>query len=165
KKSMRDAFKVMSLRNNYENVDILKSLNHLDVQELPKAGDVISKVKIKGKEVDVTADGIVAAMMREGLLHPAYVVEDVYIDDELGKATSALKKIMGTVTFKGKAPEKIASGVSEYRDHYSRIKHFIQFIDNHGSEYKSLEELFAAAGTQVKKWHPDVSLLSTSEAK
>lgn len=163
KKAMRDAFKVMSLRNNYQNVDILKALNHLDIHELPKSGDVISS----GKYGDITADGVVSAMMREGLLPPAYVVEDVYIDDELGKATSALKKLMGTVTFKGKAPEKIASGVSEYRDHYSRIKHFIQFIDKaqESGQYKSIEELFAAAGTQVKKWHPDVSLLSTSEAK
>lgn len=162
-KAARDAFKVMSLRNQYEGVDIIRSLNHLDIHELPKGGDVISS----GKYGDITNEGIIAAAMREGLLPPAYVVEDVYIDDELGAATNALKKVMATVTFKGKAPEKIASGVSEYRDHYSRLKHFIQFIDKaqKSGQYKNLEEMMAAAGKQVKKWHPDVSLLSTTEAK
>ena len=163
KKSMVDAFKVMGVRNDYEGVDIIKALNSLDIHDLPTSGTVISK----GKYGDITTDGIVEAMRKEGVLPPAYVTEDVYIDADLGKATSFLKKAMATVTFKGKAPEKLASGVSEARDHYSRIKHFIQFIDKAqaSGKYASRDEMLKAAGRQIMKWHPDVSLLSTTEHK
>ena len=158
KKSATDAFKVMSIRNNYEGVDIVRALNKLDVHELPKSGDVLSS----GKYGDITAEGFLNAAMKEGLLPPAYIVEDLYMEE-----TGRLKTFMNTIALRGGRIEKAASGVSEYRDHYSRLKHFIQFVNKaqKSGSYKTQEELFAAASKQVLKFHPDVTLLSTSEAK
>lgn len=157
KRSARDAFSVMSLRNEYDGVDIVRALNSLEVNELPKGGTIISS----GKYGDISAKGIIDAAMRGGFLPPARIVEDIY--DE----ASPLKNALDKVTIRGGKVEDFVSGVSEYRDHYFRLQHFIQFIHQaqRSGKHKNMDEMLAAASNEVLKWHPDVSLLSNFETK
>lgn len=156
-KAGNDAFRVMSLRNEYDGVDIVRALNTLGINELPKGGSIISS----GKYGDITSKGIIDAAMRGGFLPPARIVEDIY--DEPGK----LKNLLDKGTVRGGKVENAVSNISEYRDHYFRLQHFIQFIHQaqRSGKYKNVDEMLAAASNDVLKWHPDVSLLSNFETK
>lgn len=159
-----DAFKVMSLRNNYTGVDVMRAINQLGMKDLPKTGDVIAS----GKYGDFDAGSILDSAMKDGILPPASVIEDVFDPDELLPGVrGTLTKVLEKAALRGGKIEDFVSGVSEYRDHYSRLQHYIQFIHKaqKSGKYRTREEMLEAAAKQVLKWHPDVSLLSVSEAK
>lgn len=159
-----DAFKVMSLRNNYTGVDVMRAINQLGMKDLPKTGDVIAS----GKYGDFDAGSILDSAMKDGILPPASVIEDVFDPDELLPGVrGGLTKVLERAALRGGKIEDFVSGVSEYRDHYSRLQHYIQFIHKaqKSGKYRTREEMLEAAAKQVLKWHPDVSLLSVSEAK
>src|SRR5690606_12289815 len=62
--------------------------------------------------------------------------------------------------FKGRV-HQMAAGVSELRDHYVRLAHFIDVLSK--TKAKDLRSAFEEAGRRVKKWHPDGSDLTGFE--
>jgi hypothetical protein len=175
--SARDAFKVLSLENKYEGVDFLRVLTGQDMR-IPKNTTVISK----GNFGDITADEILRAAKERGLLPPAQVIEDLY-DGEMGatRFRKALEKGQAIVSLgaaaRGGKVEEVLMGISEARDHFARLQHFIQIIRKaQRGDYitrgifrvakpKNRAELFDIGAERVFKFHPDVSLLSSFETK
>jgi len=175
--SASDAFKVLGLKNNYEGVDMLRTLTAQGIS-VPKTTTVISK----GKFGNITAEQILQAAKERGLLPPATVIEDLYDADILASRFSeVLEKGQAVLSLgiaaRGGKVENFVMGVSEYRDHFARMQHFIQVIRKaQGGEYltrgvfrmakpKNLDELFDIGAERVMKFHPDVSQLSAFEAK
>lgn len=164
-KGNEDAFKMMSLHNKYEGFDAVRALNHLEVHNLPTGSTPMASVKLSGgKKTEITYEEVYQAASENGLLVPAQVVEDLF-DSEISK--SALSTVLNKVTLRGTGVERLASKVSEARDHQARLAHFAQFIRTNGSKarYKNVDDLYRAAARDVKKWHPDVTMLTTFESK
>ena len=172
-----DAFKLLSLRNNYDDVDILRVLTNRGIN-IPQGRTVISK----GGYGDLTAEELFEAAKKRGLMPPAVVIEDLYDADIVaGKFSKALETGAAVASLgmaaRGGRAEKIVMGISEYRDHFARLQHFMQVIRKAQSgefitrgignvvKPKTKQELFDVAGERVLKFHPDVSQLASSEAK
>lgn len=176
-KASDDAFKLLSLRNDYTDVDVLRVLTDRGIN-IPKGQSVLSK----GDYGDLTAEQLFEAAKKRGLLPPATVIEDLYDTDIVASGFSrALEKGQAVLSLytaaRGGRAEKFVMGVSEYRDHFARLQHFMQIVRKAQSgefitrgignvvKPKTIEELFDVAGERVLKFHPDVSQLSSGEAK
>jgi hypothetical protein len=175
--SARDAFKVLSLENNYEGVDFLRVVTGRG-DPIPRNNTVLSK----GEFGNLTADQILQAAKERGLLPPATIIEDLY-DADIGATAfrTVLEKGQAVLSLgmaaRGGRAEQFLMGVSEARDHYARLQHFIQVIRKaQKGDYitrgifrvakpKNLDELFDIGAERVLKFHPDVSQLSAFEAK
>ena len=179
--SMRDAFKVMAMRNDYSDVDLVKALKAVDgIDSLPaKQGDVIVRGRLGGKDVEITAGEILELTHRKGL-RPTYHMSEGLFDDAVvqSKVAKAVKVIALQENTKGQvtAFNKFAGGVSQARDHYARTQHFIQILQQElgkggpftGKQFsgvKDLDDLFDRAAAEVKKFHPDASMLTPRESK
>lgn len=160
--SMTDAFKIMSARKSYQDVDIIRSLNTVGVDKLPRGGDTV----VTGKYGKMTVDGMYEAIFSRGLLPPTQIVEDLYeVEGVAGAFAKNVRKASQQDTKFG----ELAGGVSEYRDHLSRIKHFMQIIHKEQNSkvkhFATEKDLFDFAAERVAKHHPDASLLTTAESK
>ena len=175
--SASDAFKVLSLENKYEGVDFLRVVTGQG-SPIPRNTTVLSK----GNFGDITADQILQAAKERGLLPPGRVIEDLY-DTEMGASRfrEALEKGQAVVSLgvaaRGGKVEDVLMGISEARDHFARLQHFIQIIRKaQRGDYitrgvfrvtkpKNLDELFDIGAERVFKFHPDVTQLSAFETK
>lgn len=127
-KSARDAFRVLGLRNEYQDVDIIRALS-IEGLPMPKQTDVMSS----GYFGKITSGQIFEAARLRGLMPPARVIEDLYDEDIIASTFGrTLEKVGGVVTLgagaRGGRAEQIVMNVSEYRDHYARMQHFLQYI-------------------------------------
>ena len=175
--SASDAFKVLSLENKYEGVDFLRVVTGQG-SPIPRNTTVLSK----GNFGDITADQILQAAKERGLLPPGRVIEDLY-DTEMGASRfrEALEKGQAVLSLgaaaRGGKVENVLMGISEARDHFARLQHFIQIIRKaQKGEYitrgvfrvakpKNIDELFDIGAERVFKFHPDVTQLSAFETK
>ena len=84
-------------------------------------------------------------------------------------ATGKIAKIARGVVFQDTKLGEFVGGVSEARDHWSRMKHFMQIIHKEQNakvkRFKTTEELFSYASQRVQKFHPDSTTLSKFEQK
>jgi hypothetical protein len=160
-RSAKDAFKLMSIYGNYDNVDFLRMMNQMGDVTIPKAGDILSS-GVYGK---ISADTLTEAIARFGL-PTAKIIDDIF---DSGSATSKLSKTLKTVTLQDTKVADFAGSASEARDHWSRMKHFMQIIhkeQNRGAKrFKTQDELFKYAAERVQKFHPDSTTLSKFEQK
>ena len=174
-KSFKDAIKVMSMRNDYTDVDMMKALRSLDGLDAmpPKQGDVIVRGSLGGVPVELTAGQIMQLLHTKGLRPTFHMGEGLFEDAVLASRTA---KVARQVSFQDTKFNEIAGGISQYRDHLSRAQHFIQILNQElgkggpfsGKQYKGikdLESLFDRAAAEVKKYHPDASMLTPWESK
>lgn len=106
----------------------------------PVGNQVITTMKNGQK---VTSDMIYTAMMKEGILPSARVLEEV---------TSDVSSVLDKFRPLGGRGQRAAHVVSEVRDHIPRIAQFIDGLSKHGGSFANAVEDSAAA---VRKWHPD----------
>lgn len=118
-------------------------------------------IKVKGKKVFIGDDRTWREAFNKGTIPDYRTLEDVAFN---------LRQSQNVVTtanrlrrpFGGKL-QKAAGGLSQARDHWVRIAHFVDVLQK--GNWNSLEEAFNHAGDMVRKWHPDGSDLSNFEAK
>jgi hypothetical protein len=92
---------------------------------------------------NVTNDMVYVSAFQQGILPTTRVLEDIPDD-----AISALDKIRPL----GGRGQKVAHTISEGRDHYVRLAHYIDALKKSGKPFESAIEDAAAT---VRKWHPD----------
>lgn len=159
-----------SMRGRYQNFDAVRALmeGRVDVP-LNEAGrvaskfnpeDVISTVKINGKEYKLTAEQLYRAGFDRGILPDYRTIEDL----QFGNAGQYSTGSRLTKPFGGKV-HQFAATVSSERDHYVRLSHFIGTLEKNAGKSRSLNEAFEKAASEVRKWHPDGSDLSYTEAR
>jgi hypothetical protein len=109
------------------------------------------------------------AMHQRGLLADAAVVEDLYKEEGAATALPWMKKL----SLQGGRIQHATGQVSEYREHFTRMKHFLQIVhkaqesgvDHLGRPIKDTTALLEYASKRVMKYHPDVTMLSNFEKK
>lgn len=128
-----------------ETVENLVGQNALS-RALTRPGDVITTTRSGHK---LTAEQIYIAAHNTGLLPHVDVVEELFGDP-----------LIKFQPLGGRA-KNIAHKVSENREHYVRLAHFIDTLEK--SKEKNLKLLFDSASKVVRKWHPDGSDLTGFE--
>jgi hypothetical protein len=130
---------------------------------IPKSTRVIAKAKIGNKRYPITIDQVYQMGFRHGLFPHSAVIEDL-------PGSETLMETLANRFHPGKAgpfqPAKgkignAVRGLSESREHYVRIAHYLHAIEN--TKASSLEDLFQKAATRVRKYHPDGLDLTKTE--
>lgn len=159
--SAKAAFKVLALHNKYEGVDIGRALQKFGDFDVPHSGETIST----GHFGDISAEDF-WVFAHEGGIMPTYRMnEDFLLEDVAG--SNRLSKVMDKLTLRHGKTEEFLGGISEYRDHYSRLQHLMQFVMKQQEKptFATKKEMLTYATTRVKQFHPDASMLSEFEAK
>lgn len=155
-----DALGVILAHMKYEDVDAAAALRGLKTT----ATGAGPKVRISTRHGDLDGDDIYDAAMKEGLFPSVAMSEDLFFD-ETGQAVKQ-NILQRTEEFvRENRVGRFAGGISELRDHYARLHHFMLYIEHNGRKFGTKEELFAAAAANVRKFHPDASLLTRPESK
>lgn len=174
-RSYKDALKVLGMRNDYKDADIVRAIRYIeeDGAALPfNKGDVVVRGTFGDKEIELTAGQILDLTYRKGLRPTFHLGEGLYDDAIL---QSQWSKFWRKISLQDTKFNEIAGGVSQYRDHLARAQHFIQILHQElgpggvftGKQFKAktLDELFDLAAAEVKKYHPDASMLTPRESK
>lgn len=81
-------------------------------------------------------------------------------------AGGKLNNFLGKATLRDTPVGEWLGKLSEGRDHLARFQHFIQILRQDSKGWKgSREDLIKEAVKEVTKYHPDASLLTTTESK
>lgn len=149
------ALKVMqSQRNRYEGLKWqgLEGINKLsDPQALTKLATGGMSGTPKGSQValtmrngqHITNDMVYVSAFQQGILPTTRVLED--IPDDVATGFEKIKPLGGR-------GQKAAHSLSEGRDHYVRLAHY---IDELKKSSKGFEKASEDAAAVVRKWHPD----------
>lgn len=153
-------------------MDMLKNL--IDTEALgltaraPKATDTIISNK---RGVQLSAEQLWASGFQRGLFRGYNKIEDLFGETPMGAMmkTSPENSVMRKLSapFGGRA-HHVAAKVSEHREHYVRMAHYIGAIEkrikNQGPK-ADLQKIFDDAAHEVRKWHPDGTDLTQFEQK
>lgn len=157
-KYYRRSAHIIRLKKNYYS-DVIGSENLVsrDASQVaaslarPVNPDLVVATLKNGTKLD--GNMVYEAAYREGILPHSGVIEDT----EFGNAaTTGLPQPFG-----GQVARKVRA-LSESREHYPRIAHFLHALE---SESGTTAEVFQKAGMRVRKWHPDGSDLSIFEKR
>jgi hypothetical protein len=153
----KKALKVLNTRaSSYKDWDSFKAL----ISNNPAAEQSLKNivVKINGKPTKVSFDEVYRRAFQEGLLPDYSILEDTAFNEGqrfMNIGGKSIRKPLG-----GKL-QRFAGGVSQSRDHWVRIAHFIDSLEK--GSFKNIDDAIAEAGKTVRKWHPDGSDLTAFE--
>ena len=156
------ANRILSGRSKaYEGWDGLKALQEGTQHPGVASGSERIRVKIGGKKKSFTDDQIWRAAFDQGIIPDYRTLEDIAFNNAQGMGAKSNKvSVMRPLGGRG---QKLAGGLSQSRDHWVRIAHFVDVLEK--GHFKNLEEAFGTAGQRVRKWHPDGSDLTNFENK
>jgi hypothetical protein len=137
----------------YGGPDGLKAL----VSDTGLAGKSAGSIKV-GKLGELSHDAVWRGAYNQGLLPDFRVLEDISFNE--GQAFGKLGGLSWRKPFGGKI-QKAAGGLSQTRDHWIRISHFVDALQK--SKANTIEDAVKEAGAVVRKWHPDGSDLTATE--
>jgi hypothetical protein len=178
-KAERLAYRVMGMRKNYTDVDILKGIQ-ANGDTAMMGGETVVSFKFGNKREKLTADQV-HLLLERYLFDTGATVEDLF--ENLGKEKfGKIVETAGAVgTFglgvRGGRIERLAFGVSEFVEHKARASHFIQALlqmsDGKAitrgigqvAKPKNLDEAIQFAVEAATKYHPNASTLSPYEMR
>jgi hypothetical protein len=146
------AMKVMqSQKGRYEGLAEISSLTGPRALEKLMATGTVGTPKAVGKQTaltmrngqQITNDMVYVSAFQQGILPTTRVLED--IPDDVARGMERFKPFDGRV-------QKFAHNLSEGRDHYIRLAHYIDYLKK---SPKSFEKAVEDAASEVRKWHPD----------
>lgn len=160
--AQQDAIKILGTNAKYDGADILAALERRPGDPLPKGGDTLVRSEKYG---DFTIDELFAALNDQGL-RPSYHAAEQLFEDEITKSAYSRLLSKATLVKDTRIGEKIGQ-FSEYRDHYARAGHFMQALRQEvaAGKHKTREELLNAVGAEVRKYHPDATMLTPFESR
>lgn len=150
----KKALQAMATRNAYDGYDAVKALQ--GIHELPNAGKILTEGRL-GK---LSAEDYLKAAAGRGNLPTYQILEQL---ETTLRGTSAPARAWEKLTSTKGA--QVIGGISEARDHYVRLVHFIQYTEQriNSRKYASLNDLLDEAAESTRKWHPDGSDLTNAE--
>lgn len=163
-KSWKATLKLMGVRNDFEGLDALEALRGMGDEVVPTGGDVL----VSGRYGEITQDELWRVLNREGLL-PTYNASEGLLDEEVLRG-GMVARAASAVSLENTKAGQLAGRVSQGLDHYQRAHHFMQIIMQESAkrgrwDAKSKQELYRLASTEVKRSHPDASMLAPFETK
>lgn len=144
------AIKVMkSQKGRYDGLDEMASLTSPDALKKVlsgrgapgAAGKQIALTMRSGEKV--TNDMVYVSAFQQGILPTTRVLED--IPDDMAMGMEKFRPLGGR-------GQRTAHHISEGRDHYMRLAHYIDVLKKSNSSFAKASDEAAAA---VRKWHPD----------
>lgn len=158
--SHRDAFRVLGVRNNYSDIDLVDSLARIGDSRVPVGNEVL----FKGRQGEWTLEEIAQAAQDRGLFSSYSLSEDLMEGSGLG----AISRVGSNIS--NSAIGRVAGGVSHFVDHHGKVQHLIQILRQEGGSgarwnLKTKEALLDRAIREVKRAHPDALMLTPTEAK
>lgn len=181
-----DAFRIMAVAGQYEDLDFVRMFDTMHeptggqvFSKHPSADDVLTTFRVNGEHVEYTVGRASDAQHRHGLRPSYHLGEGLYENPEM---LNWFTKLANKASLEGTRYGKFMGRVSQGRDHWARTQHFMQIIRQETTEsryllgggavrkqfagkWKTLDELEALAAREVKKYHPDSSMLTTVESK
>lgn len=158
-----------ALREN--DMDAMKGLldeNSLALLSKPTPEAKASDVIIHKRGIKVTSENLWASGFKRGIFKDYNVIEDLIgnttADRLLGPSKS---RYSWKSPFGGKAHDT-ASKISEHREHFVRMAHYIAAVRKGIVKSKGqldLEKIYDDAATEIQKYHPDGSDLTQFEQK
>lgn len=170
----KKAWQTLASRNDHYDPEMLK---HIDLESFVPSGHAVTTIKVNGKDFPID-ENMTYILMRDSGNLPTYAsLEDLGAASTYGQPT---KIDEGKVTLSaptGGRAHKVATTVSEVRDHYFRAAHFIKLMEDTKSlkvvprANESLEQATRRVlsdkalewTARVRKWHPDGSDLQAFE--
>lgn len=139
---------MQSQKGRYEGLAEMHNLTNPNALKAAIAGRSPSAV---GKQTaltmkdgtNVTNDMVYVSAFQQGILPTTRVLED--IPDDAMTALDRIKPLGGR-------GQKVAHTVSEGRDHYVRLAHYVDALKK---SRKPFEQAVEEAASTVRKWHPD----------
>lgn len=121
-------------------------------------------MRVGGKEVHLSNNDVYRLAAKHGLLPNYSTIEDLGV----GSRTSEIGEIIGKISPFGGKVHQAAADVSEYRDHWVRLAHFLKVMEDgknikgarnmgRNAQLNAIDELAAKASNRVQKWHPNGS--------
>lgn len=161
--SQKDAFKVLAVKNNYSDLDLVDALKSFTDDTMPTGGEVI----VNGRFGPITTREMFEIFERNGLKSTYASSEDIMLEAGMGAIGRAGERLTNS------APGQLAGNVSHVIDHQGKLSHLIQIIkqEAEGGRYAqfgknlSKEKVIQEAVKQVKRAHPDSMMLTPFEAK
>lgn len=159
-------------KEHYKSYDGMRALEDATGGNIPKPGRTILSVKVRTPDgeisVPLNATQIFRMAYRHAIQKDYTQIEDIIGAKGLSSDLLAQQRQFGMPRiFGGKYHDSMAF-VSEYRDHYVRMAHFVYSLKQ-GKVIKgdsleaALENAAEVAGRRVNKWHPDGSNLTEFE--
>lgn len=165
------ALKIMTMRGNYDDFSALRALQGLAPDSgkiteatLHRGDEIVAHATLKGgKKVPLTAKAVQDFTRSRGMLPDFASGEDLL--QSADRSSETIRAIQERMSFAGGNVRRAAGKVSESRDDFIRLSHFLQIIEKHGSKFKDVDELMEFAVRRVRKWHPDGTDLTPFESK
>lgn len=160
------AWGVLATRADHYDPEMLK---HIDLESFKPNGRIVAKIKVNGKDVPVD-ENMAYILMRDSGNLPTYAsLEDLGSASTYGQPSKVNEGKITLTTPTGGRAHKVATTVSEVRDHYFRAAHFIKLMGDTKSlkvEQRAGETFEQAAKralldksyewtARVRKYHPD----------
>lgn len=170
----KKAWGVMATRADHYDPEMLKQI---DLESFVPNGRSVTSITVNGQKVDIDENMAYILMRDSGNLPTYAALEDLGSATTYGQAEAI---DAGKVTWKtptGGRAHKVATTVSEVRDHYFRAAHFIKLMEDTKSlkvvrrEGESAQQAINRAlsdeaikwTARVRKWHPDGTDLQAFE--
>lgn len=164
--SSKAALKLMGMRNDFEGFDAIAALRSMGDETIPRSGDVLFTTDRFG---DFTDGELWSILNREGML-PTYAASEGLLSGEVREG-SLVSRILKPLDADNNPVGRLGAAASQNIDHGQRIHHLIQILMQEGSKrggkWKSLskEQVIKKAAEEIRKLHPDSSMLTASENK
>lgn len=161
--SQKDAFRVLGIKNDYTDIDLVQALKSFTDDTMPTGGRLV----VSGRFGDISEREMYEIAQRNGLFSTYASSEDLMGDIAKGAISRA-----GDALTNSKIGE-IAGSVSHLIDHEAKLAHLIQILkqEAEGGRYAqfaknlSKEKVIEQAIRQVKRAHPDAMMLTPFESK
>jgi hypothetical protein len=184
--SALDAAKIHASAGKYTDMDFMVLLRDMHKEkigvraphevegevQIPKFNQKLFTGTVNGADEDITI-GRMSDLLHEHGLRPTYIAgEGLFDNAEMAGKVSKWAKV---ASLENTAYGRGMGTLSQARDHYQRTQHFMQVIRQETNksgrgrkfdgQWKTLDELAVLAAKEVKRYHPDASMLTPGEAK
>lgn len=172
---VRNTLKIMAYKGNYDDFSALRalqsggtdlgegaSLSQAALARIARGDEFVANVTLRGgKKVRLTAKEVNDYARSHGMLPDFVTGEDLL---NLDKQSETLRSLQEMMSLSGGKVRAAAGAVSESRDDFVRLSHFLLILEKNRN-FKSAEELMDYAVRRVRKWHPDGTDLTPFESK
>lgn len=162
----KKAWGVMATRADHYDPEMLKQI---DLESFKPNGRIVTSINVNGKKVDIDENMMYILMRDSGGLPTYQALEDLGSAGTYGQPDKVIEGKPRLSAPTGGRAHKVASTVSEVRDHYFRAAQFIHEMEQTKSlkvkprpgesvkdaTNRALLEKSMDVTANVRKWHPD----------
>lgn len=160
--SQRDAMRILALKNNYKDIDLVQALKDFGDDAVPTGGQTV----VSGR-FSMTDREIADIAEKNGLFSTYASSEDLLLDATQGRISRVGDAISNSKI------GSLAGNVSHAIDHHAKLQHLVQILKQEAGSGRyarygrslSKAKVIERAIRDVKRSHPDALMLTPTESK